>query len=99
VVVDTPHWGAAAASPAGATAADSCSSQQEHASAISDGMSRMRSERLLPGTAALSFSVERLTPVHPRLAGTVGRGVRKSDEPLGRACASSCARKMRQPAF
>jgi hypothetical protein len=32
-------------------------------------------------------SVERLTPVHPRLAGTVGRGVRKSDEPLGRACA------------
>jgi hypothetical protein len=42
VVVDTPHWGAAAASPAGATAADSCSSQQEHASANSDGMSRMR---------------------------------------------------------
>jgi hypothetical protein len=42
VVVDTPHWGAAAASPAGATAADSCSSQQEHASANSDGMNRMR---------------------------------------------------------
>jgi hypothetical protein len=31
VVVDTPHWGAAAASPARATAVDSCSRQQEHA--------------------------------------------------------------------
>jgi hypothetical protein len=31
VVVDTPHWGAAAASPARATASDSCSTQQEHA--------------------------------------------------------------------
>jgi hypothetical protein len=74
VVVDTPHWGAAAASPAGATAADSCSSQQEHASANSDGMSRMRrpAARARPGTGAPAIMATRRSVLASPARGVLG---------------------------